>query len=305
MGPHPVKKFECSKCSKTFKDNYRLKHHEITHDPDAKVKCEICGKVSKNPATLTSHMRRIHSNLERPKCDTCHRVFCHAASLRGHIAAVHSKMDRPRFPCGFPGCDKTYQTKGGLRTHVVADHVENPVRFPCTLCGKDFKTRTELEGHTSTHTTEKPYNCATCGRSFAHVGAMKRHEMTHLEASTRAMSKCRLCMQTFLERFSLQRHIRVVHENRRNFPCRFCDKRFDSASNLKRHVEARHPTSKELVHSCDKCEYKSHSKINLASHARRHLAANRECYFCGKKFLTFPELVSHSRVHTLEKLKYV
>ncbi|XP_035713597.1 zinc finger protein 888-like [Folsomia candida] len=305
MGPHPVKKFQCPECSKTFKDKYHLKDHEITHDPDAKVKCEICGKVLKNPVTLISHMRKIHSNRERPKCATCQRLFYNAASLRRHIAARHSTMDRPRFPCQFLGCEKIYQTRGGLRTHVVADHVENQVRFPCTLCGKDFKIRTELESHTSRHTREKPYNCATCGRSFTHVGVMKHHEMTHLEASRRVMSKCRLCMQAFSDKDNLRRHIRVVHENPRNYPCTFCDKRFDSASNLKRHVEGVHPTNKELIHSCEKCEYKSHSKANLSFHAKRHLAASHKCYFRGKKFRTFPELVQHCRVHTLEKLKYV
>lgn len=35
------KKFECTKCSKTFKLQKYLNRHVVTHDSDAKVKCEV------------------------------------------------------------------------------------------------------------------------------------------------------------------------------------------------------------------------------------------------------------------------
>lgn len=127
-------------------------------------------------------------------------------------------------------------------------------------------------------------------------------QKTHLEKSTRDVLKCHVCSQAFITRRGLRRHIRVVHENQRNHPCEFCGKTFPSAKDLERHVEARHAENKDPIHSCDKCEYRSHSKHNLTRHARRHWPANHECYFCGKKFLTLQELVKHSnRTHTLEK----
>ncbi|XP_035713774.1 zinc finger protein 823-like [Folsomia candida] len=160
----------------------------------------------------------------------------------------------------------------------------------------------QLQQHIPTHTTEKPYNCATCGKSFTLRGNMKRHEETHLEKSTRDRLQCQVCTQTFLSKLAVQRHVRAVHENRKKYPCEFCDKGFSKPSNLEGHVEAKHATNKDLIHSCDKCEYKSYSKFNLAYHVRRHNPANlRECYFCGKQFVMFQELVRHSnRLHTLE-----
>ncbi|OXA54460.1 hypothetical protein Fcan01_10994 [Folsomia candida] len=62
---------------------------------------------------------------------------------------------------------------------------------------------------------------------------------------------------------------------------------FANSLNLKVHVEARHAANKELIHSCDKCEHKNHSKHNLAMHAKWHKPANHKCYFCGRKFVTF------------------
>ncbi|XP_021961624.1 oocyte zinc finger protein XlCOF15 isoform X2 [Folsomia candida] len=262
----------------------------------------VCGEISKSRRALSHHVWYFHTNRKRPSCDTCHRVFGTLADLRRHIKAVHSTAERPRFPCTFLECEKIYQTRSGLQQHFKTEHAENPVRFPCTLCRKEFKTRDQLQGHIFTHTTEKMYTCATCGKSLAYRTNIESHEKTHLEKSVREVSKCHICPQTFLSRGALQRHIRAVHENQRNYPCELCDKRFSNASTLRVHVEARHPTNKELIHSCDKCEYKSHSKANFTAHRKRHNAAKHECYFCQKKFFNFCELVRHcGTVHTLEK----
>ncbi|XP_021959817.1 zinc finger protein Xfin [Folsomia candida] len=200
----------------------------VIHDSDAKVQCEICEKMLKTPATLHNHVKWLHSNRDRPSCDIFHRVFLKHATLRRHMDTVHSKIERPRLPCGYPGCEKTYLRRDDLSHHVKTEHVENPTRFPCTLCGKEFKVRSKLERHISTHTTEKAYTCSTCGRRFASQTAMKTHEVTHLEKSTRRIFKCALCPATFLSKTALQRHGQVVHENRRNHPCTFCDKRFST-----------------------------------------------------------------------------
>ncbi|XP_035712182.1 zinc finger protein 135-like isoform X2 [Folsomia candida] len=293
----PGKRWECSKCSKTFHTCQDLTRHVVTHDPHAKVKCEVCGKFCKNQHALSLHVSRLHTNRKRPSCDTCHRVFFDLFTLRQHIGTVHSTKERPRLACGVSGCAKTYLDKRSLGQHLRKEHAENPVRFPCTLCGMDFKSRTELTQHIPTHTTEKPYKCTTCGKSFARRGDMKSHEK-----SRRHVSKCHVCPQTFFSRHGLQYHVRVVHENQRNYPCTFCDMKFSQSLTLKRHVEAKHAANKDLkIYSCEKCEFKSKSKNNLASHRMRHNPARIGCYFCAKRFFRFNELVPHCRVHTLEK----
>lgn len=119
----------------------------------------------------------LHTPRDRPSCDTCHRTFYTPATLRRHIASVHNTKERPRFPCGFPRCDKSYLSKNIVSQHVKTEHTENAVRFPCPLCGKEFKNRYKLERHISTHTKEKAYSCSTCGRSFAELTDVKCHEV--------------------------------------------------------------------------------------------------------------------------------
>ncbi|XP_035713657.1 zinc finger protein 264-like isoform X1 [Folsomia candida] len=282
--------------------------HVITHDPDAKIKCQVCRNISKNRATLLDHMRRIHSNRERPNCDLCDRTFCNSRSLLGHMNAVHGSRERSRFPCTFSGCGKTYLSRRAVSRHVKAEHAKNPVRFPCTLCAKEFKHKPHLELHISTHTTEKPFKCSTCGRGFVRIHGMQQHQglfvsqVTHVEKSAVANLKCTRCPLTFCSSSSLREHIQVFHENQKNHPCKFCGKRFSGSNDLQRHVEAVHPASEDKINSCDKCEYKSHSKHNLVRHKARHDVKKHECYFCGNRFVCFRNLVRHcGLIHTLEK----
>ncbi|XP_035712232.1 gastrula zinc finger protein XlCGF8.2DB-like isoform X2 [Folsomia candida] len=200
MAQNPEKKRKCPKCSKTFKTGYDLTNHIVRHDPNAKVKCQVCGLIYKNRLALSSHMWHIHRTRELPRCDTCNRVFSTVQNLRVHTDTVHSTRERLRLPCTFPGCEKTFLHKHHVARHVRTNHAENPVRFPCTLCRKEFKTRVELEGHILTHTTEKPHTCTTCGRRFAHKSHMRSHEVTHLEKATRHREKCSICCRTFLPR---------------------------------------------------------------------------------------------------------
>lgn len=124
-------------------------------------------------------------------------------------------------------------------------------------------------------------------------------QMTYLGKSRREIFKCPLCPATFFRRFNLKRHIRAAHEKERNYPCSFCDRRFSNASNLKVHVEMKHSENEEF-HHCDKCEYKSHSKHNLAQHVRNHHPL--DCYFCKRRFHKFDSFVFHyGKMHTKEK----
>ncbi|OXA44926.1 B lymphocyte-induced maturation protein 1 [Folsomia candida] len=140
------------------------------------------------------------------------------------------------------------------------------------------------------------------GLALTNTFSLTRRRNGRIVPPTTHLKKFRyhVCPQAFLSLNYLQSHIRVVHGNQRDYPCTFCDKSFSAAGSLKRHVETKHATNEELIHSCDKCEYKSHSKYYLANHKRNHNAGRYGFYFCGKKFIAFYVLVEHYRRHTLE-----
>ncbi|XP_035713716.1 zinc finger protein 888 isoform X2 [Folsomia candida] len=161
------------KCSKTVESDTNCAQRSVTHDPDTKVEPEIC---SNSPPTSCDHMKTFHANGEQPRCEISPACFS-TTNLAKDIKADHNTKDLPRFPCTFPGCEKTYKNKRHISQHVKTDHAENPVRFPCTLCEKEFKTMSHLGRHSSTHTNEKPYKCTTCGRGFAQKSDLMHHEL--------------------------------------------------------------------------------------------------------------------------------
>ncbi|OXA47343.1 Zinc finger and BTB domain-containing protein 21 [Folsomia candida] len=93
MGSTQENDYNCSTCS----TKKQLSNHILTHDPGAKLKCQVCGKVSKSSKALSRHVSMYHANRERPSCDICLRVFSTAKHLRTHIATVHSTLKRPSF----------------------------------------------------------------------------------------------------------------------------------------------------------------------------------------------------------------
>ncbi|OXA48825.1 Zinc finger protein OZF [Folsomia candida] len=274
------KKLECYKCYQSFDLKQDFFRYLVTKHFDTTVKCEVCGKISKNSTALAHHTYLVT------------RTCCKRPRAEGTFMS-----------CEFSGCEKICKNMRYLARHVRSEHAENPVRFRCTLCNKEFKARQDLESHIPLHTTEKAFKCATCGRRFAHQGSLRKHEATHLEKSTRPIFQCRLCPVTVISTAVLERHVRVVHENQRNFPCTFCNRRFGSSYDLRRHVTARHPPNQEEIHACDKCEYQSHLKCRLDRHLRVHNDDEKlGCYFCGKTFVHFYRLVIHCRgLHLLEK----
>ncbi|XP_035712396.1 zinc finger protein 782-like [Folsomia candida] len=248
----------------------------VTHDTDAKVNCD--------QSTRTYFTKR-----DRPSCGICHRILFAPSTLRSHIVTIcyRAQDDETRIPCGFSACGKTYSSRNGLSRHIKTEHAENPTRFPCaeensnseqTL--RDTFPPTRRGRPTFFHLWEEfrpsgnheesrgknKYLCVPCARGDS--------KATHLEKSVRRIFKCELCTQMSLSKPDLQKHVQVVHENQRKYQCAFCDKRFSKSGNMRLHLDAKHPTNREKVHSCDQCEFRSHSKVYLVQHVKRHSPAN-------------------------------
>ncbi|XP_035716183.1 zinc finger protein 177 [Folsomia candida] len=153
---------------------------------------EICGIISKNRVSLKGHVRYIHG-IKKYSCNICNRKFGRPYALRQHVENSHGTTPRSRYPCKFPGCGKSFLNKSTECTHFRREHVQNPVRFLCQLCGIEFKRKEHLTNHVSTHTTEKTYKCAHCGKGFIQRGALKIHVKTHIDRCSRPVLTCHLC----------------------------------------------------------------------------------------------------------------
>ncbi|PSN46839.1 hypothetical protein C0J52_09570 [Blattella germanica] len=93
--------------------------------------------------------------------------------------------------------------------------------FPCTVCGKSFMRRTNLNAHMGvrhtqsygdkamlqkhlkSHSEHKPYSCDICGKSFHFQWYLTTHKKTHIDEGS---FNCGQCGKVFNKKGNLQSH---------------------------------------------------------------------------------------------------
>ncbi|KAM5349634.1 hypothetical protein ACJ41O_006139 [Fusarium nematophilum] len=114
------KKHVCPECSRAFAMPSSLKkHRKLTHSDESAMACDVCNEVLPNRSSLLEHKNRMHNPKNKYVCDICEARLFSPGQLREHMS-VHS--DARPVACDFPGCTKTYKTKGGLNQHQRRIH---------------------------------------------------------------------------------------------------------------------------------------------------------------------------------------
>lgn len=85
---------------------------------------------------------------------------------------------------------------------------DDPNRFTCRVCSKNFSLQRLLNRHMKCHSDVKRYLCTFCGKGFNDTFDLKRHTRTHTGVRP---YKCNLCEKSFTQRCSLESHCLKVH----------------------------------------------------------------------------------------------
>uniref|UniRef100_A0A8D9AC20 Zinc finger protein 567 n=1 Tax=Cacopsylla melanoneura TaxID=428564 RepID=A0A8D9AC20_9HEMI len=229
-----------------------------------------------------------HNQTDHPAehfiCDLCKMTFVTKNNLRLHIQSVHGETcgRKPKKMRSCPYCPVTFPGKKNSKKlyHQHIRDVHNLTIKNQNTCGNQFTRKNTLQNHMMIHSTEKPFSCEDCGKSF------KQNKYLNL-------------------------HRKYMHDNNLEGPpfvCDICNKQFPKIAGLNQHKK-RHDNHEEIIKY-----YRNYNKKRpleicpicgqlvkcVTFHMKKHTEPF-ECNQCGKFFARKDVLQGHMRVHTGER----
>ncbi|XP_067636607.1 zinc finger protein 665-like [Eurosta solidaginis] len=283
--------YSCDICGKHFKTKWDLKQHKLIHSDEKPHKCDFCEKRFSRAEYLRQHMRT-HTGEKPYKCKYCDRCFTAKNILNRHFR-VHLGDNIRRCEC----CPLTFRLASELRLHSTTHKDEDPethernmaalrkeeakskvnrdknirdkneqYQYPCDICGKHFKTTSEIKQHKRIHSDEKPHKCDFCEKRFLRAAALREHLRTHTGEKP---YKCKYCDRYFTTKRVLNQHLRANHLGDNTHRCEFCPLLFRLASELRLHSTT-HKDEDSETHERNIAalrEEEAKLKINLMPHS--------------------------------------
>ena len=139
--------------------------------------CSICGHTFSSTQSLRSHIQGQHLEAAHLKCKVCAYSAGDSYSLRLHMRSHNT--EGKKFPCTFPGCNRSYHTRGHLNEHLKTHTEARPV---CPNCNKDFAMKYGLKSHLLSCPAvpggkpDKTYVCETCDKKYYRQSELTRHQ---------------------------------------------------------------------------------------------------------------------------------
>lgn len=215
--PHP-------QCTRSFKDEDKLRTHLFVHSAEKPFICGICGRGCLTKVHLDSHVK-VHERRDTQYCQTCNRYFGSNHTFRNHMKLHAGKKE---WFCDI--CNAGFPIKPRLVLHKKIAHSDE--QFVCDECGKGFKMKHILNDHKALiHSTRKAFVCEVCGVGFKLRSVLRRHMKTH---SDERPHKCELCDKAFKVKSTLVEH-RKTHTNEKPFLCEQCGVAFKRNAERRKH----------------------------------------------------------------------
>ncbi|RVE47181.1 hypothetical protein evm_008149 [Chilo suppressalis] len=214
----------CKGCNKVFHSKKSYRAHVVIHN-GITYPCPICGKLFQWKRNLARHTR---NHRERDagalhECRECGKTFSSRDCYNNHmkLSKRHVPEDAYVHECNY--CGKKFATKWCMVDHIDWDHLK-VIKYQCSVCFKPFKTAKIMVAHMNnihegkkSKEPEGEHLCEVCGKSYKTVKRLKGHVWAmHTNRSSSKNYKCKLCPATFAWQTSIYKHMKMMHDNKRN-----------------------------------------------------------------------------------------
>ncbi|XP_053621458.1 zinc finger protein 253-like [Plodia interpunctella] len=281
---------------RTSLDSLPLAQLRLTWE-DYSWTCSYCGTQFQTIEELKLHSVQYHNSCNAYRC-----TDCNIRKLRLDSFLVHVQRHRKFLKLSCYKCFAKFPSPHQVNLHKTM-HISS--EFWCKGCNGIFESSEEMEEHMNTfykdHKTrgvpslplDDNLTCILCKKTFKHKGSLNTHLLIHTER--KRDHTCEKCGKCFLNKQNLAGHM-ILHEDTRPHQCEICKASFKTASQLRNHVGV-HDSHKPFA--CDQCGRCFRLQKQLSSHQIIHTdLLPYVCSYCNKGFRFKTILNQHIRQHT-------
>ncbi|XP_063600428.1 zinc finger protein OZF-like [Penaeus indicus] len=238
--------------------------------------------------TCSSGGQRVRSLKNEAKgkhsCDICGKRFPIMSRLLRHMR-IHKKEK----PDNSEVC-KQVSNENGFSKYTDTCTSDGP--FICDVCNKSFTLKDDIVMHMRIHRKEKPYVCDVCNKVISGKSGLEKHMRVHTKEKPYS---CEVCSKTFSQKPHLESH-KTTHLKVKPFNCEVCQKPFSCKSSIRKHMRL-HSDKKPF--NCEVCKKAFTVNYHLVDHMRVHSEEKPfSCDMCTKAFARKDDLARHMRIHT-------
>lgn len=259
--------------------------------------CTYCETQFPNIAELRSHSMQFHKSCNAYRCTDCNIRKLRLDSFLIHVRRHKKYLKLSCYKCliMFPSLSKANKHK---TIHITSE-------FKCNGCNACFESSEELNQHTSVYyknlrtrnIPEQPKSdgltCLICKKKLKTRTSLNTHLLIHTDR--KRDHTCEVCGKCFLHKQNLAGHM-LLHDDKRPFKCEICKATFRTKNQLRKHVGV-HDGGKPF--SCEQCGRCFRLQKQLNSHRIIHTdSLPHVCSYCNKGFRFKTILNQHIRQHT-------
>ncbi|XP_059897564.1 insulinoma-associated protein 1a-like [Gadus macrocephalus] len=236
----PLGDFVCQLCREAYADPFALAQHKCSRIVRVEYRCPECDKVFSCPANLASH-RRWH----KPKAQQ--------SASSGASSSAHAESEpMVRGDEGREGA-----ADRDTPSPALSESGSEEGLYDCSHCGKKFKRAAYLRKHLlsqhappkptpSSEEREAPLLPTPASSDLLLTPGPAPLNLSSSSSSSSPCHVCPVCAESFPNRSSQERHIRLLHTSQ-VYPCKYCPAVFYSSPGLTRHINKCHPSENRQV----------------------------------------------------------